>query len=146
MNDVFPDLAGYETQTEFMQKRTLLEFIMIKHVIEETRIVPLDTILNEADIPVFDKSHIGFLLQAVFQNNVVFLNHHDLYNGNYITKTTYHDITMECNPFRVEKWINNATGKKDIHSFSYIEQKERDCLIAELVEKIKQMKKIISSK
>ena len=145
MNDGFPDLAGYETQTEFMQKRTLLEFIMIKHVIEETRIVPLDIILNEADILVSDELHIGFLLQAVFQNNVVFLNHQDLYNRRSITSTTHLDVVMECNHLFVEKWINNATGKKGIHSFSYIEQEERDHLIAELVEKIKQMKKIISS-
>ena len=144
MNDVFPDLVGYETQTEFMQKRTLLEFIMIKHVIEEDYAVPLETILNEADISVSDKPNIGLFLKKISKNGVVILNPPDLHDRS-ITSTDL-DVMMICKQFHVEKWINKVTDKKEIHSFSSLEQEERDQLIAELVEKITQMKKIISSK
>ena len=146
MNDVFPSLDGFETQTPFMQKRALLEHVMIKYVIEGERVVPLDNILNDVDIRPKNTPDLGQLLQAVVQNKAIFLSHQDLYNRNMIWSTTDLDITIECDPFFINKWIKNADSEVNVFSFKNITQDKCKVMIGELNEKISLMKKIIENK
>lgn len=145
MDDVFPKMNGFETHTQFMQKRVLLEFVMIKYVIEGTRNIPLETILNDADISTKNNTDIGYLLQAVSHNKIIFLAHQDLYNLTMISHTLHLDVTIECDPFFIAKWINLANNTPDIYSFEHTTSSIRKVLIDELNEKITSMKKIIDA-
>lgn len=144
MIDIFLNMEGFETQEPFMQKRILLEHVMIKYVIEKKHIVPLDSILNTANISRQD-SELGHLLQAVANNNVVSFAHQELYNIRGISESTHLKTIIYCNPFFIAKWIKRAEGKDNIHSFDYASQDARNAMIQELDENITYIKKIINN-
>ena len=55
-DDIFSKIDGFETQTDLMKNRTLLEFIILKHLMKNTTTLPLDVILKEANISSRDES------------------------------------------------------------------------------------------
>ena len=118
--------------------------LLLLTIIEKKYIVPLDPILNEANISK-NYSELGHLLQAVANNNVVFFAHQDLYRIHEISSTTHLDATMYCNPLFIKKWIKRAEGKDNIYSFEHASQNTRNIMIRELDENITYMKKTINS-
>ena len=136
-------MKGFEKQSPFMQKRTLLEFVMIKKIIQVKNPLPLDEILEEAGLKIEMKEKLGHLLLAVAQNTVVFIHHQDLYNMKFINNTTHLNIFLECGPFYIEKWAKNI-GLNDIYSFEHIPSDKKIMMIDELTESINFMKENLS--
>ena len=137
-------MKGFEKQELFLQKRILLEHVMIKYVIEKKYIVPLDSILNEANISKND-SELDHLLQEVVNNDVISFVHQGQYRIHNISNTTHQDVTIYCNPLFIAKWIKCAEGKDNAYLFDDVSQNTRNVMIRELEENITYMKKTIGN-
>ena len=138
---IFLKLDGFETQTDLMKHRTLLESIMIKYIIKGKTTLPLDIILKEACIET-DPKTLGRYIQAVAQNTVIFISHQELYNILHIDKTRDLDLTLDCDPFFINKWAKSI-GLPGVYSFNHIPDNKLKPMLSELEENIKKMKKLL---
>ena len=141
MVEVFPNTQGFDTLTPFMVKRILLEFAMIKQVINQNYEVELDEILHDAGISVKDP-RLKELLESVAQNNVVSFHHQDLFT-NMINQTTHLNSFIDCNPFIVNKWTKKL-GYNNTYTLNRVSQAHRDAMIKEIDLKIGRMKGLLS--
>jgi hypothetical protein len=141
MNDVFPTLEGYETMTEFMQKRCLLEFIMFRHIINQKTNPTIREIIHEASINTDDEK-LYELFQAVSQNKTIFISHKDLYEHKYFSMTMDMKCFLDADPFVVNLMLKRG-GIDNVFSFDHINSEQRKVILGELFEKISLMQKII---
>ena len=139
---IFPDLIGFESQTLFMQKCMLLEFIMIKNVLDDKYTVPLKDILNKAGLNQKNCNNLCHILQAIAYNNVVFLAHQGLHSSSIFLEID-HPLTLDCYPSHINKWAANA-GQNKIYAFNKLPNDILNNMRSELEEKINLMKKIIA--
>ena len=143
-DDIFPKMDGFETQTDLMKNRTLLEFIMIKHLMKNTTTLPLDVILKEANISSKNKS-LRQYLEAVGKNNVVFVCLQGADETDDIRTITHHDLCFECNPMEINLWAKKME-MFGICAFEHMPHDKLHIMYKELQEKIDYMKSKLSSK
>lgn len=142
--ELFPVMEGFNTLSSFMKKRILLEFIMIRLVARNENLIPAQQIIDEAGIGERDED-LGNLFRAVAQNQVLFINHQELYrNSPSIADTLHLKCFIECNPFIVNLLVRKL-NLPNTYSFNQIGKDTRNNIITELTEKIEFMKKNLSN-
>ena len=142
--EVFPVMEGFDTLSSFMKKRVLLEFVMIRLVAHNENLIPAQQIIDEAGIDKRDED-LGNLFRAVAQNQVLFINHQELYRNNLSIADTLHlNCFIECNPFIVNLFVRKLNFP-NTYSFNQINEGARNNVIGELTEKIEFMKKNLSN-
>lgn len=142
--EIFPVMEGFDTLSSFMKKRVLLEFVMIRLVARNENLIPAQQIIDEAGIDNRDED-LDNLFRAVAQNQVLFINHQELYNNNpSIVDTLNLNCFIECNPFTVNLFVKKLNFP-NTYSFNQINEEARNNVIGELTEKIELMKKNLSN-
>lgn len=142
--EIFPVMEGFDTLSNFMKKRVLLEFVMIRFVARNENLIPAQQIIDEAGIDNQDED-LSNLFRAVAQNQVLFINHQELYrNSPSIAGTLHLNCFIECNPFIVNHFVRKLDFP-NTYSFNQISEDALKNVIGELTEKIGFMKKNLSN-
>ena len=142
--EVFPVMEGYDTLSSFMKKRVLLEFVMVRLAARNENLIPAQQIIDEAGIDNQDED-LSNLFRAVAQNQVLFINHQELYgNSPSIAATLHLNCFIECNPFIVNLFVRKLDFQ-NTYSFNQINEDARNNVVEELTEKVEFMKKNLSN-
>lgn len=131
MGAIFLEMNGLEKASALMLRRTLLELAAVRRAVGGVNRVPLRHLLVDAGLSK-DPKEVSLALRAVAQNNVVFVDHQDMYNTFYLGTTLGDDVIIECNPHLVEKWVSRAGGGPGAYTFDAVPRGVRDKMVGEL--------------
>ena len=140
MGAIFSDMDGLEGASSHMLRRTLLELAAVRRAVGGERSVPLRRLLADAGLST-DPKEVSLELRATAQNNVVFVDHQDMYDTFTLDVTLDLDAVIECNPRLVEKWVSRAGGGSGAYALNGIPQDVRDAMIGELDGRIDLLKR-----
>lgn len=135
MGAIFLEMDGLEKASALMLRRTLLELAAIRRAVGGECSVPLRHLLADAGLS-DDPKEVSLALRAVAQNNVVFVDHQDMYDTFTLGATLGHDVAIECNPRLVKKWVSGAGGGPDAYTFDAVPRGVRDKIVDELDDRI----------
>ncbi len=139
MGAIFSDMDGLEDASPLVLRRTLLELAAVRRAVEGVDSIPLGQLLEDAGLSSRGRE-ASLALRAAAQNNVVFVDHQEMYNTPYLGPYTHLYAAIECNPRLVEKWVSRAGGGPGAHTFGAVPQNVRDAMIGELDGRIDQLK------
>lgn len=128
---IFLDMEGFESVPPIMLRRTLLELVAIRHAVKGAHSVPLGHMLKDAGLPGSGKT-ASIVLRAMAQNEVVFVDHPEMYRDPYLSKFLDDDVTIECNIWLVAKWVSKAGGGGHVYSFDSVPEGIRAKMVEEL--------------
>lgn len=131
MSTIFFDTRGAEKASPLMLRRTLLELVAIRHAVRGVHSVSLGQLLADAGL-LTNGREASLVLRAVAQNDVVYVDHQEMYNTIYLSEWLDLDVIFECNLGLVAKWVAAAGGGDNAHSFGDAPQGVRDAMIKEL--------------
>ena len=131
MGVIFLDLEGFEGVPPITLRRTLLELVAMRHAVKGAHSVPLGQLLKDAGLPGSGRT-ASIVLRAVAQNEVVFVDHPEMYSGPYLDRFLDVDVAIECNIWLVAKWVSKAGGGDHVYSFDSIPEGIRGKMAEEL--------------
>ncbi len=131
MGAIFLEMDGLERAPPPMLRRTLLELASVRRAVGGKCGIPLRQLLEDAGLSK-DPKEVSLVLRTVAQNNVVFVDHQDLYDTFTLGLTLGCDVAIECNPRLVEKWVSRAGGGPGAYAFDAVPQDKRDKMAGEL--------------
>lgn len=137
---IFLDMEGFERARPLILRRTLLELVAIRYAVNGKHCIPLADMLADAGLSTRDRE-ASLVLRAVSQNNVVYVDHQEMYNTMYLSLYLDKGVIIECNPFLVAKWVSKAGGGDNVYAFDAVSQDVRDTIIKELGGLIDRLKK-----
>lgn len=131
MGAIFPDMDGLEGASPLVIRRTLLELAAIRLAVRDVHGVPLGQLLTDACLSTTGRE-ASLVLRAAALNNIVYVDHQEMYNTLYLGRYTDLYAAIECNPRLVEKWTSLAGGGPGACTFDAVTQDVRDAMIEEL--------------
>lgn len=131
MGTIFSDMDGLEDASPLILRRTLLELAAVRYAVGGVDSIPLGQLLEDAGLSSRGRE-ASLALRAAAQNNVVFVDHQEMYNTQYLGSYTDLYAAIECNPRLVEKWVSRAGGGPSAHTFDAVPQDKRDKMVGEL--------------
>lgn len=144
MELIFSDMDGLEDASPLIIRRTLLELAVVRRAVEGVDSIPLGQLLADAGLSASDRE-TSLVLRAAVQNNVVFVDHQELYNTPYLGSYTHLYAAIECNPRLVEEWVSRAGGGPGAHTFDAVPQDKRAKMVGELDGRIDRLKGHLTS-
>ena len=139
MGTIFSDMDGLEDASPLIIRRTLLELAAVRYAVGGVDSIPLGQLLADAGLSASDRE-ASLVLRAAAQNNVVFVDHQEMYNTLYLGPYTHLYAAIECNPRLVEKWVSRAGGGSGAHTFDAVPQDKRNKMVGELDGRIDRLK------
>lgn len=139
MGAIFSDMDGFENASPLILRRTLLELAVVRRAVEGVDNIPLGQLLADAGLSSRGRE-ASLVLRAAAQNNVVFVDHQEMYNTLYLGPYTDLYAAIECNPRLVEEWVSRAGGGPGAHTFDAVPQDKRDKMVGELDGRIDRLK------
>ena len=131
MGAIIFNTEGSEYMSPLMVRRTLLELVAIRYAVKGVRSVPLGRMLADAGLSA-EGREASLVLRAAAQNNVVYVDHQEMYRTIYLRDCLELDVIFECNHGLVAEWVARAGGGKGVHSFGDAPQGVRDAMVREL--------------
>ena len=131
MNAIFREMDGLGKASPLMLRRTLLEIAAVRRAVGGENSLTLGNLLKDASLSASGRE-ASLVLRAVAQNNIVCVDHQEMYNTLYLGSYTSLDVIIECNPRLVEKWASRAGGSLGNYTFDAVPQSIRDAMIKEL--------------
>lgn len=137
---IFLDMEGFEKARSLILRRTLLELVAIRYAVNGKHCIPLENMLADAGLSTRGRE-ASLVIRAVSQNNVVYVDHQEMYNTMSLNLYLGKDVIIECNPFLVAKWVSKAGGGDNVYAIDAVSQDVRDTMIKELGDLIDRLKK-----
>lgn len=137
---IFLDMEGFEKTPPLTLRRTLLELVAIRYAVRGVHSIPLGDMLAGAGLSTMDRE-ASLVLRAASRNNVVYVDHQEMYNTMYLGPYLGLDVFIECNPIFVAKWVAKAGGGDNVYAFDDVPQDMRYTMTEELDGMIGRMKK-----
>lgn len=137
-------MDGLERASPLMLRRTLLELAAVRRVVRGEHSLPLRQLLADATL-LEEGREASLVLRATAMNNVVYVDHQEMYNTIYLCRYLDLEVIIECNPHRVEKWVYRAGGGPDNYTFDGVQQDTRDAMVKELDSLIDRLKERLAS-
>lgn len=143
VSNIFIDMEGFERVHPVMLRRTLLELVAIRYAARGESSIPMARVLADAGMPNSGRA-ASIIFRAVAQNNVVFIDHPDMYHKSYIDQSE-DPVFIECNMWLVARWVSNAGGGDHVYSFDAVPEDIREKMVKELDTSIAKLQSHLSS-
>ena len=137
---IFLDMEGFEKAPPLTLRRILLELAAIRYAVNGVHSTPLGDMLANAGLSPRGRE-ASLVLRAASRNNVVYVDHQEMYNTMYLGPYLDLDVFIECNPIFVAKWVAEAGGGDNVYAFDGVPQDMRDTMTEELDGMIDRLKK-----